>query len=412
MKTGFISGYSTTNPSTTVVNYNSCCGAGYTWVTTEGWKTQLVPAAGTLKWLRVELTAPPNGEGKSYAFTVMLNGNPTALTCTVTNAETSANDLVNTVAIVAGDLISLKCVPTGTPDVVGVQWSMLFASNIQNESVICSGDNGALEPVGSYYNVLACGYNNWVGDETATYQIVPCAGTLKSFYVNLSESPGAGEGDAYTFKIRVNDGDSGLVVTITQPATTGSDLVNTKVVAAGDRVDIGSTPVSSPSASPYARWGVVFVPDVLGNSMQLGSETSGPSDTDENYIKPLANPTAVSWGATDVSGQQLAQACTLSNLYVKVQTAPGAGKSLAFKLCVNGVDSSVVTTIADTDTTGNSGVNTAVLAAGDNVSLHSVPTGTPVTDYCFWGFTSYIALDPPTIVSGGMSLAAISAGVI
>jgi len=409
MQTPFISGYSSQTLDDTDTEYNSCWGAGYIWESNHLWRSQLIPASGVIKLLRVELTASPNGATKSYTFTLMLNGNPTALTCAITNAETSNEDIVNEVVVSAGDYISLRCAPANTPDVVSAQWTMMFEGDTSSESIVIGGDNGALNITSTQYNCLACGYNNWVSDETAIQQIIPTNGTIKNLYVRLSEAPA--NGGKYTFTLFVAGAPTTLTCGVTDPATTASDLVNTVAVAAGQSVSIRVSPSDSPTATPYAYWGVVFVPATRGYSMQLGSETAGPDDTDESFIQITPNPTANSWNGGLINVQQLTQACTLSNFFMAVDTAPGAGKSILFEISVNGIDSGVSVLLEDSDTTGNSGAASAAVNAGDNIAIHATPTGTPTTDYCHWGLQSYIAYDSPVIIGSSIS-SLISAGII
>jgi len=67
-----------------------------------------VPRAGTVKSLVVRHNSPP-GNGNPVVYTVMKNGVATLLTATLaTGAVGQASDLVNTVAVVLGDRISLR----------------------------------------------------------------------------------------------------------------------------------------------------------------------------------------------------------------------------------------------------------------------------------------------------------------
>lgn len=66
-----------------------------------------VPTAGTLRRLRVRVNTP-GGNGNNVVYTVRLNGVATALTCTVASTANDGSDLVNTVAVAAGDLIDVE----------------------------------------------------------------------------------------------------------------------------------------------------------------------------------------------------------------------------------------------------------------------------------------------------------------
>lgn len=71
----------------------------------------IVPLAGTVKNLYVELTNNPGAY--DVVFTITKGGADQALTCTINNA-TTGNDTSNSFAVAAGDLLGIKCVtPNG-----------------------------------------------------------------------------------------------------------------------------------------------------------------------------------------------------------------------------------------------------------------------------------------------------------
>jgi hypothetical protein len=95
------------------------------------WQSALAPTtpipiplsrAGTLQRLRVHVENP-GGNGLPVVYTVAVNGVPTALTVSLASTGTDASDLVNTVPVLAGDLVTLlvtkaASVGTGPMDVV------------------------------------------------------------------------------------------------------------------------------------------------------------------------------------------------------------------------------------------------------------------------------------------------------
>jgi hypothetical protein len=89
------------------------------------------------------------------------------------------------------------------------------------------------------------------------------------------------------------------------------------------------------------------------------------------------SPTGAGLSGTETSvNALLAVAATLATLRISLVTAPGASKSRTFTVRKNGVATSAVVTISGTDTTG-SWSGSVDFAAGDLISLESVPTGTP-----------------------------------
>lgn len=68
---------------------------------------------------------------------------------------------------------------------------------------------------------------------------------------------------------------------------------------------------------------------------------------------------------------------TVSNLYVQVQTAPGAGNSFTFTVVKNGVATALAVTISGTNNSGTDATDSIIFNAGDTISLQSTPGGTP-----------------------------------
>ena len=71
---------------------------------------QVVSTAMTLRALYGNCDAAP-GVGETYTYTLMVNNIATPLTCQIAGAvATQASDLVNQVAVVPGDLLSIRLV--------------------------------------------------------------------------------------------------------------------------------------------------------------------------------------------------------------------------------------------------------------------------------------------------------------
>jgi len=97
---------------------------------TESDVEQVMPVAGTLSnlYVRLDGTAGAAASGRSYTFTVRKNTADTAVTCTILETATSCSDATNSVAFSAGDLISVKSVPSATaPTARAMRWSATFA---------------------------------------------------------------------------------------------------------------------------------------------------------------------------------------------------------------------------------------------------------------------------------------------
>lgn len=93
---------------------------------TESKQSFAFPVAGTLKNLRVKTSNNP-GSGQSYAFTVMVNGASTGITCNYSGGGTTCSDLTHTAAITEGQTISLKAVASGFAAATSItSWTLLL----------------------------------------------------------------------------------------------------------------------------------------------------------------------------------------------------------------------------------------------------------------------------------------------
>jgi hypothetical protein len=87
--------------------------------------------------------------------------------------------------------------------------------------------------------------------------VMPHGGMLKNLYVKADVAPGAGK--SLTITVRKNGTDSAVTVTLSGASqVSGSDLVNTLSVAAGDELEIKTNPASNP-ATTKVEWGVDYV---------------------------------------------------------------------------------------------------------------------------------------------------------
>ena len=92
---------------------------------------QVMTVAGLLSDLYVRLDGSPGGTS-SYTFTVRKNGLDATLTCAISGASTSCSDTnpANSVSFSAGDLISVKSVPSATnPTARSMRWTAKFSAS-------------------------------------------------------------------------------------------------------------------------------------------------------------------------------------------------------------------------------------------------------------------------------------------
>jgi hypothetical protein len=372
-----VGGYNNTMALAT--EYNMLMG-GDVWTTTTTSVQQVVPTAGTFNSLYVEMPSTVLA-GATRTFTVMKNGSPTSLAVTLSEGEASGSDTSNTVSVVAGDLVMLRNTSTGSPGNYIARWSTLFTATNIGESICMAVNNG--NSATTYYSMLQGLGGGSASVETQIKQPIPTSGTLKDMYVQLATNPG-GSG-SYTITLREDtgggSGDTSLAVTVTEPDTTGSDTADDISVSAGDLMSLSIVPASSPANMRMAI-SMVFESDTLGESIILsgGGQTSANATT-YNY----ASGNNITWGTTEADFYQLIQGGTLKNLYVSLDTSPGASKTNQFDLRIEGADagspSTLSVSITGGATSGNDTTNSASVSAGDTINWELTRTNTPSLTY-------------------------------
>lgn len=312
-----------TAPSNAAVNYSSICmRANAGWNATQTLRTQLIPDTGVLKRWQLNVSAAP-GAGKSWTFEIMLNGVASGYSITIADSATfGRND--NELAITAGDIISVRSTPSGSPTAAGVRHQSVFESSVIGNIPFPCGINTTLGTTSGLFSSLLGG-EVWATSAGGTSQqlLCPASGTIRNMYVNSDSSPGAS--NTMTFTARKNGTNQSLVTTISGASTTGNDLSNSFTVAAGDLVDIryDVTVGGAWGANKTVNWGVVFQPDnqtqqpVLSGGNLLATAT-------ENYMQ-IQTPAIVP-NATELNvANFLTNNSRLRNLYAQLDTAPGSG---------------------------------------------------------------------------------------
>jgi len=362
---------------------------GYTWSPTELTRTQVISASGIIKNLRIVLAAAPS-TGDSYAFVLMVNGSPSALTLTISDTATTGQDLVNQISVVAGDYVSLRVVPTSLPDAVVAKWSSVFSGSVSNESLVLGCMRTTMNTSTTQYMGLQGMNDSPNANIFRGQRVCSAAGTIKNFYVKLTGSPGAG--DSFVFTLNKNGVNQTLTATVSELGTTGNDTVNSFIVAAGDLLTIEINPAGTPN-DVLPTWGMTFVADVDGESpMMSGSkDRASTSLTEYNKFMGLSILGGDAWTTTETDFNIMGQSCTLRDLYVEMETAPGTGESWAFTVRIGGAGGNLTTTISNTDTKGNDQINSDEISNDNLIAFESNPSaGGPDQGRAIWGMVQFI----------------------
>lgn len=375
----YLVGATSTAPSSSATNYNSIQSAGTgSWNATEVLRASVIPHALTLDRLRVNLTTAP-GAGKNWVFTVMKNGSATALTVTIADTNTQAMGLALPISFAAGDTISLRAVPTGTPTATGVMnWhcrqnaASLFAIVGQNVGTTTSGTN-YMFPFGRALIASTIALGN---------MIVPCAGTVSNLYLWLRTAP-AGTG-SYAVTLYKNGVATALTATLGSADTAKNDTTHSVSVAAGDLLTLEVIATNTP-VSTTMGYSMSFAPTTDGDSfLAYQANGSSPSTSATNYQQPVGDGVA-SWNATEANRTLRIGRTVVKGIFAETSVSPGVSpKNYTFRVRVEAADTAALILINDASTTvgstrvGNlTGQSIAVLDNG-RINFKSVPSGTPV----------------------------------
>jgi len=208
------------------------------------------PIAGIIKNLFFfVLTAP--GSGKSWELEIFKNGQPTGLKCTISDTGTTNTNLVNTFSVVAGDRLSFKITPSGTPanTVVNVGWC--FETENDGDFVWFSFTETQDNADNRYMSIS--GRTSPSSTSTAR-RMMTSACYLKKFAVKLQDAPAVG--NSRTFVIRKNGEDTSLSVTLSDTETYKEVEVVIQC-ADYDELDIKETIMGTPTTTRFMMATVV-----------------------------------------------------------------------------------------------------------------------------------------------------------
>ncbi len=315
-------------------------------------------------------TAPGSG---TWTFTVRKNAANTAASMTMTGAATTAT-WSGQLSCSAGDLLCIAATPTSSPTNAGTTYWTIEYTTQGNYYLVVSGNNGPSSGTGTYY-YLPFGGNNIAVSTTATTNetLIPTNLTVTKISAIADQTNGSG---SFTYYVRNNttatdSSFSAVINTSPFQAVSGAGSLS---FSAGDAIVIKE--VRSGTNWANTRNCMTVVPSVTGEIVQAYSNTTAPSTSATNYNTPLGGGSSA-WNATESAVYMRMPASTLSKLYVKLATAPGASQSRTFTLRSNSADTTVAAMISGTATTGNDTVNSAVHVDGTFFSISSAVTGTP-----------------------------------
>ncbi|MES2995125.1 MAG: hypothetical protein V4681_03785 [Patescibacteria group bacterium] len=210
------------------------------------------PTNGVIDKMYVTSGAPGAGISRTVALTV--NGVDSTLTCTMSDAAGSCNDVTHAVSISAGDEVVVHESVTGTVTSTNIHTSMRFVPTIPGESVMMGVGGNPNNAADRYQHTH--GYILNASSEAITQAVAPIAFTWKKLYLDYDTAPGAGNSRSFT--ARIGGVSQSLTANVTDTNTTANNTSNQVAVAVGDLINWVTTPVSAPTAPARMAVGAVM----------------------------------------------------------------------------------------------------------------------------------------------------------
>lgn len=220
---------------------------------TEQYTEYIFPTAGTVDRMFVQTDV--NSVTSTFVTTLRKNNADTALTASVAAGASTASDTSNSVAVVAGDIATIKFVNNGSASTRG-NVGMRFRPTIDGESIATYNSNSNLAQATTQYSTAMGGGIALDSTEANIKQLV-LAGTIKKLrgktYSNLG-----GVGQTMITKLRKNAVDTLLSCTIDTGSAACSDSSNEIAVVDDDMINfIYTSSATAGSSQPYS--GIVIV---------------------------------------------------------------------------------------------------------------------------------------------------------
>jgi hypothetical protein len=307
----------------------------------------VIPVDGTISLGKVTLSGTP-GAGTSYAFDVLLNG-VSAMSFTVSDTATEAEDTTSVINVVAGDRVVIRTTPSGTPTTrrayFTFKWTSASAIFMQHHGGV------SLNATTTRYNRFGSVHGSWNTSLLGRTEVWAIDATMSSWRVDLIAAPGAGR--SYTFTLMKNgvaEASSAITIADTDTSGTASMAIAT---TAGTTWAVRCVPAGTPTVT-QASWSAAYTPTTQGQWNVSGQTTSDSPDPGYEWLFGQ-----LSWDSLLATAERQFVVATgsisprvLSMVY-NLDIAPPVGESFTVNLLKNSVPSGLGVTIAEGELTGS-----------------------------------------------------------
>lgn len=323
------------------------------------------------------LTAPTSTA--TWTAELRKNGAGTGLSCTITSASSGKCAATGSVLFAAGDYANYLITPTNSPGVTNGSLSTVAVPAVDGDRML----SGRAASFSNSATWVGLPHSDQAPQVIASRPLayLPDDGTIDNLYV-ISSAPGAaGEtSKLYDWSITKSATAQATTCQIAADATTCNDtnaahafaVTGISGGAPGDYITFPAAPSGTPT-SATATFALRYRPTTSGSFPLIAVFPLPNSTTNPMYYSLSGGTTG---GGTEANNQSITDSMTITKLAVKLNFAPGAGKSRAYTLRVNGADTALTCTIADT-AVSCSATGSIAISDDDLVATSDVPTGTP-----------------------------------
>lgn len=330
--------------------------------------------------LKVEIDTAP-GVGKSWTFTILVNSVASDLAVTISDLNTSAENLTDVACIREDDFVSLRLTSSGSPGSMtslrayGVCVDPL--ADIQScYGGVPTGAGGAMTRL-FFPRVWHVTPLSWIAD------VCPFDATLKKLTVDVSDAPGVGSSVTYTVYQSTNNGSSysatAATVTISGTDTTGS-WTGSLALGTADLVQLRYTETGTPDANLRAKFAVRLHPgdDFEGDSYLCGVNDNGAVPYDVARYSDWHG--LIPWD-TSISDVDLVVPADFSlyDFVCRSSSAPGPGDTWTWDTLKDGAITGITAAQGGSEAAESDHANSFPFVAGDRGALRVTPFNTPDT---------------------------------
>lgn len=213
----------------------------------------------------------------------------------------------------------------------------------------------------------------WSTTEANSRLVLPFSCTLSNLLIKTTTTITQG---SYTFTVYKNGSPTAVTAILGTGITFVKDGTHTAIFSAGDTLSMAATnSVTSPTTLIDLSISFLLDASTSGETGIMGATSQNLEAGTTDYICPQASTAPSSFEAS--FSQVMPTPGNITAMYVDLNGSPGGTAAYQFSVMKNGVAQAITCTITGSATAANDTSHSVAFAAGDLISIQSIPTGTP-----------------------------------